>query len=366
MLQSSILLSTLSLCGCGAIQACRGTQRLAVSTTPKRAVVTDVDGTLFSFAGRDLSPGNRKALQACAALGVHVCLATGRIPGPWVDTLRQELPFLGPCVFGNGAIVMDADGELIWTTQLPSEIVSTVLEYTRGGTAGVGGARLCVLAATRWDEGGSHGGVRYCELSPGGFPSDVTRLIERAGEPDAVLLPSLDGFEERAVIKFVIWTSPGVDGWASMPATVTSLSTALDGTGATILDHGERWCEVLPPGVNKGSGVLRLLEHLGVPPADTLACGDAENDVEMLRLVGLGAAVANAQPDALAAADVIVASNVDDGVADAVRRFVLPQAAAAEAAATNTVWRGRLARRRLARRRKAARGGTKEFGVHPA
>jgi hypothetical protein len=266
---------------------------------------------------------------SCAALGVHVCLATGRIPGPWVDTLRQELPFLGPCVFGNGAIVMDADGELIWTTQLPSEIVSTVLEYTRGGTAGVGGARLCVLAATRWDEGGSHGGVRYCELSPGGLPSDVTRLIERAGEPDAVLLPSLDGFEERAVIKFVIWTSPGVDGLASMPATVTSLSTALDGTGATILDHGERWCEVLPPGVNKGSGVLRLLEHLGVPPADTLACGDAENDVEMLRLVGLGAAVANAQPDALAAADVIVASNVDDGVADAVRRFVLPQAAAA-------------------------------------
>jgi predicted molibdopterin-dependent oxidoreductase YjgC len=68
----------------------------------------------------------------------------------------------------------------------------------------------------------------------------------------------------------------------------------------------------------------------------------------------------------VAAADVIVASNVDDGVADAVRRFVLPQAAAAEAAATNTVWRGRLARRRLARRRKAARGGTKEFGVHPA
>ena len=50
---------------------------------------------------------------------------------------------------------------------------------------------------------------------------------------------------------------------------------------------------------------------------------DAENDVEMLTLAGIGAAVANARPDALAAADVMVASNADDGVADAVRRFVL-------------------------------------------
>ena len=58
------------------------------ATSPRKSiVVTDVDGTLFSFAGRDLSDGNRRALTECVESGVHVSLATGRIPGPWFDAL---------------------------------------------------------------------------------------------------------------------------------------------------------------------------------------------------------------------------------------------------------------------------------------
>ena len=103
------------------------------------------------------------------------------------------------------------------------------------------------------------------------------------------------------------------------------LRARLEGLGATILHHGDRWCEVLPPGVDKGSGVLKLLSSLGVAPEDALAVGDAENDLSMLRIVGIGAAPANAQPAALAAADVVVPSNSDDGVAAAIRKYVLPE-----------------------------------------
>ena len=291
----------------------------------KSIVVTDVDGTLFSFAGRDLSDGNRRALTECVESGVHVSLATGRIPGPWFDALKEQVPGIGACVFGNGALVVDGSGSPIWESQLPDEIVAAVREYTLGGCAGGdSAARLCVLAATRWEPGAPHA-IRYVELSPDGSPSAITSLIERAGEPDAVLLPSLDGLEARGVLKFVIWTLPGEDGWASMDATVCELRARLEGLGATILHHGDRWCEVLPPGVDKGSGVLKLLSSLGVAPEDALAVGDAENDLSMLRIVGIGAAPANAQPAALAAADVVVPSNSDDGVAAAIRKYVLPE-----------------------------------------
>jgi hypothetical protein len=148
----------------------------------RAAVVTDVDGTLFSFAGRDLSDGNRVALTRCVSHGVHVCIATGRIPGPWFQTLRAELPGIGPCVFGNGALVVDASGETIWEAQLPPAVLTAVLQYSRGGTAGDSGARVCVLAATRWNGGE----LRYCELAPNG-PTPITSLIDRAGEPPAVV-----------------------------------------------------------------------------------------------------------------------------------------------------------------------------------
>ena len=290
-----------------------------------RAVVSDVDGTLFAFGtSQELSSRNHAALSRCMDVGIHVCLATGRLPGPWSDRVKRELPGLGPCVFGNGALVVGADGSPLWESKLPRDVLAAVLDHVRGGVSGGDdNARLSVLAATRWpdEDDGGHG-VRYCELAPVG-PTHITELIRAAGEPEPVLLPSLEGFEERHVLKFVIWTKPGAPGWASMPDTVAALKRLLAPTGATLLHHGDRWCEVLPPGVNKGSGMVRMLETLGVAAAEVLACGDAENDVEMLKLAGVGAAMANAQPAALDAADVVVSSNADDGVAEAVERFVL-------------------------------------------
>lgn len=80
---------------------------------------------------------------------------------------------------------------------------------------------------------------------------------------------------------------------------------------------------MLPLGASKGAGVAWLLQRLGVDPAACMALGDGENDVEMLRLCGLGVAMGNAGPPALAAADAITAANDADGVAAAIHRYVL-------------------------------------------
>jgi hydroxymethylpyrimidine pyrophosphatase-like HAD family hydrolase len=57
-----------------------------------------------------------------------------------------------------------------------------------------------------------------------------------------------------------------------------------------------------------------------------MAMGDGENDVEMLQMCGLGVAMGNAGPAAKSAADVVVATNDNQGVAEAIREYVLKQA----------------------------------------
>lgn len=81
--------------------------------------------------------------------------------------------------------------------------------------------------------------------------------------------------------------------------------------------------ELLPEGASKGAGVQWLLNRLGVEPGRCMAMGDGENDVEMLKLCGLGVVVGNAGAAARAVADVVVSSNDDDGVAQAIERYVL-------------------------------------------
>ena len=51
---------------------------------------------------------------------------------------------------------------------------------------------------------------------------------------------------------------------------------------------------VLPPGIDKASGLRTALDDIGAPPSATVAVGDAENDIDLLRSAGLGVAVANA------------------------------------------------------------------------
>ena len=299
---------------------------MAAAVSSVRVVISDFDGTLCPFGhSKPISAANVAALTAAHARNIHVSLATGRIPGLWLDRVREQLPFVGPSVFANGALLVAPDGGVLASSTLPPSAVDAVREYTAGGA--IGGRRVAVLAATRWPEAGpEYGSVRYVELAPDG-PSWVTALIKSAGEPDVVRVADLAGLDGGGIFKFVLFTRAEDADWAPMADAVGHLREAL-GESATVVDCGPGQCEVLPAGVQKGAGVARLLAggYLGgdvVPAAAALAIGDAENDVEMLRLAGVGAAVAGAKPAALAAADVVVASCAEDGVAEAVRKYVL-------------------------------------------
>lgn len=193
-----------------------------------RAVITDVDGTLFPFGeSPKVSAGNIAALQRAIDSGLHVGLATGRIPGPWRDRIRTQLPRLGASVFANGALVLSENDEIIHENTMPAAAIEAVEAFTRGGTAGDPAAgRICVLATTRWEAAGdAYDSLRYVELSPQGEESWVTRLIRSAGEPEIVLLPSLQPLLDRRVLKFVLCACSSISNLP--PCRTSSLADSL-------------------------------------------------------------------------------------------------------------------------------------------
>lgn len=81
------------------------------------------------------------------------------------------------------------------------------------------------------------------------------------------------------------------------------------------------YLEIVPMGVDKGSGMATILRHLGKTPDRLVAIGDAPNDIPMIRYAGLGVAMGNAQEPVKAVADHITATNENDGVAEVVDQF---------------------------------------------
>ena len=73
--------------------------------------------------------------------------------------------------------------------------------------------------------------------------------------------------------------------------------------------------EFAHPDVSKGAGLAFVAERLGFTASETVACGDGENDRELLDWAGFGVAVANAHRDILERADLIVPDVEHEGVA---------------------------------------------------
>ena len=95
---------------------------------------------------------------------------------------------------------------------------------------------------------------------------------------------------------------------------------------ATVARSQTYYLDVTAPDANKGHGVTELAKALGVPLEQTAVIGDGQNDVFMFKVAGLSIAVDNASDEVKQAADHVTASNVDDGVAKAIDRYVLPAA----------------------------------------
>ncbi len=91
----------------------------------------------------------------------------------------------------------------------------------------------------------------------------------------------------------------------------------------TVLRSHELFTEVTPPKASKGNALAFLAARYGISQAETLAVGDSDNDISMIRWAGLGVAMGNAAPEVIAAADWVAPPVAEDGLATIIERFVL-------------------------------------------
>lgn len=83
----------------------------------------------------------------------------------------------------------------------------------------------------------------------------------------------------------------------------------------TFSDPQEQWLEVMNIRAGKASAVRWLADYYGVKVENMVAFGDSENDLDMLKTVGLGVAMGNATDAVRAQAKLITLTNRQDGVA---------------------------------------------------
>ena len=100
-----------------------------------------------------------------------------------------------------------------------------------------------------------------------------------------------------------------------MGARVEEYQEILKGVqGAEITAWWDRAVDIIPVNAGKGAGIEKMLKHYGIDRSQAMAFGDGNNDIEMLKAVGNGIAMANASDDLKAVADEICGDVSEDGI----------------------------------------------------
>lgn len=211
-----------------------------------------------------------------------------------VDPLRLTLPFGG---YNAGAIV-EPDLSVVEQKVIPPDAVREAVNTFQQHQID-----CWVFTGNQWLIANPQGAHVDHEL--------------RAVQTPPTVVPAFDDTHFAAVGKIV---GPS-DDHPKVGRLVDLLQAALAGR-ANVGRSQPYYCDVIPPGIDKGRLVDFLAERLGVPQVEILVLGDMENDLQMFRRAGFAVAMGNAAEEVKRAAHATTSSNEEDGFAVAIERYV--------------------------------------------
>lgn len=86
-----------------------------------------------------------------------------------------------------------------------------------------------------------------------------------------------------------------------------------------------QFLDLMPKGINKGKSILEIADYYKIDHKDTYAFGDETNDIEMIKMAGVGVAMGNASEYVKKIADFVTKSNDEDGIAHFVNEFIIKE-----------------------------------------
>jgi Cof subfamily protein (haloacid dehalogenase superfamily) len=232
-----------------------------------------------------------------------VVLATGKTRTS-VESIIKTLGLDTPGVFVQGMMICNADGTVRKQTTIEAGVARRVINYAESN-----GFEVIAYSGNRLLA--KHSEEPFSAIAKYGepVPQAVGPLVNNLDGTQINKLVVLGGnVRKLKALRWQLNQQIGMQVSFTTAAVLTSL-------------------EVLPKNGGKANGVRTLIKDLGVAPENIMAIGDGENDIEMLKLAGLGVAMGNAAAEVKAAADEVVSSNNADGVAEAIEKFVLPKPA---------------------------------------
>ena len=262
------------------------------------AIALDLDSTLTNH-DKVATPRTRQALLLAESKGAIIILASGR-PTYGIVPVAEclELEKRGGYIlsYNGGNIVNAKTGEKLFSQFLPDAVIPILYKYAKEKNHALLGYA---------------GNEIITEMPNDQYVKEESRINKMNIRKVDNLLDALEPHPTK-----LLMTGDPTDMIKAEEELVEILGEKMD-----IFRSAPFFLELVPKGIDKAQSLLRLLSKINLTPADLMAFGDGYNDLSMLKLAGVGVAMANAAPEVRADADYVTLSNEEDGVAEALLHF---------------------------------------------
>ena len=253
-----------------------------------KAIFFDVDGTLLSHKLDDVPESTRRAIMQLRARGVKTLVATGRHMTEFSLLPVNDIPFDGYLTL-NGNLLLDANRRAYAGTPIDRgemEVLAHIFQAKRIPFVLIG-------------ENGRY--INY-----------VNDTVVRTQEETKGTVPELGSYGGEKVYQIL----------AFVPEHQKKLLDDLLDECA-ITSWNDTGIDIISREGGKTAGIQKYLDDQGIDRSETMAFGDGENDMDMLRFAGIGVAMGNASDAVKAAADYVTDTVDNDGIEKALRHFGL-------------------------------------------
>ena len=253
-----------------------------------KAAFFDIDGTLLSHKLKEIPQSARNAVAVLRSRGVKCLVASGRHITEIHQLPMGDMTFDGYITL-NGQLCLDDKGELFFANPITGEDLETVQEVFRT-------KKICMMLIEREtmylnfvDQN-----VRKVQAD---ISTPVAPLGQHTGKPIYQVVAYLEEEQESAFADKV--------------------------PGCLLTRWNPNAVDVICKTGGKEAGIQAYLDKMGISWEETIAFGDAVNDLQMLKFAGIGVCMGNGHPLAKEAADYVTADLEDDGIEKALQHFGL-------------------------------------------
>lgn len=276
-----------------------------------KMIVTDLDGTLLNNRNT-ISDKNIQAFRKAINLGIIPVVATGRIDSE-AFFFAQTIGATDYLISGSGGMIKDYKNEkIIHKVELSNDKIKDFLKIIEP-----------------YDEIFSQAyTIEGCICTEKSFS-----WMDRSGWAKA----HVDEFKEKQIVvtdvhAYVNQKKLGISKFVLSSKNYALLDELMEKVdmifGVEVVRPMDYCVECIPTGVDKGFGLIKLCEYLGIDPENVMVIGDSDNDKEMFEVHGpLKIAMGNARDSIKELATHIVATNEKDGLAEAIYEFILDKKA---------------------------------------